>query len=77
MWISKRTNLKKTEEGIVAIYWIPKTVVEIHSRRNHIPHANGVGFWTNNTFHVMVDGEELKAFHTLKDAKEYAEKLNR
>lgn len=47
----------------------------IESRRRHIPHADDVGTWDHTTYFVIKDGEELAEKQTLRDAKEYAERL--
>ena len=45
----------------------------IESRKRHVPHANGVGYWTHTTYWVLVDGVEVVEKYSLKDAKEFVE----
>lgn len=47
----------------------------IQSRKRHIPHANGIGTWDHTTYFVLVNGVEEKQCYSLRDAKEYCEKL--
>ena len=51
------------------------TNLTIESRKRKIPHANGSGFWWHTSYFVLADGEEVKEKYSLRDAKEYAEKL--
>lgn len=46
----------------------------VQSRKRHIPHANGIGTWDHTTYHVIINGKEIKTLQSLRDAKEYAEK---
>lgn len=47
----------------------------IESRKRHIPHANGIGTWDHTSYYVIQSGKELVKKMSLRDAKEYAEKL--
>ena len=46
----------------------------IESRKRHVPHANGVGYWTHTTYWVLVDGVEVVEKYSLKDAKEFVDR---
>lgn len=46
---------------------------EIESRKRPVPHANGVGSWDYTSYWVMVDGQDVKERHSLREAKEWAE----
>ena len=51
---------------------------QIESRRKQIPHANGYpGTWDHTSSFVVQDGQDLKECSTLKEAKTYAEELER
>ena len=48
----------------------------IESRKKQIPHSNGYpGMWEHTTYFVVKDGEDVREFQTLKDAKDYVEDL--
>lgn len=48
----------------------------IESRKKQIPHTNGYpGTWEHTTYFVVEDGEDVREFQTLKDAKDYVEDL--
>ena len=51
--------------------------VTIESRKQMIPHADGIGTWPYTSYFVIVDGEDFKELHSLMDAKEYAENIMR
>ena len=51
------------------------TILTIESRKRHIPHANGIGTWEYTSYWLQASGCDLKEFHTLRDAKEYAEEI--
>ena len=53
--------------------------VWVQSRRRHIPHANGSGYW-DSTSYVLIDpetGEKIgkKTYYRLRDAQEEAERI--
>lgn len=73
----KKTGKTVNEEGTTIRYELPGTVLAIESRKRHIPHANRIGTWDHTTYMVIVDGEDAKKMYSLRDAKEYAEALNR
>ena len=73
----KKTGKTVNKEGTTIRYELPGTVLAIESRKRHIEHANGIGTWDHTTYFVIVDGEAIKECYSLKDAKEYAEALNR
>ena len=66
---------KKTgPEGTTVFYSIPNSTITIESRKRHIPHNNGKpGTWDYTSYFVLNDGKEIKEFHSLRDAKEFAE----
>lgn len=50
--------------------------VTIESRKRHIPHAgNRGGTWDHTTYHVILEGKEVRQCHSLQYAKMTAEKL--
>ena len=52
--------------------WKNQNIIE--SRREAIPHANGIGTWNHTSYFVIrPDGSE-KEYYSLKAAKEAAEK---
>ena len=61
-------------EATVNIYAAQDTQLTIESRKERIPHANGVGYWEKTFFYVLENGKELKMLYSLADAKDYAEK---
>ena len=72
-WI--KTGRTVTAEGTTITYEGAGLVIE--SRKRHIPHTNRSGTWDHTTYFVMKDGVDLKELYSLKDAKEYTEKLIR
>ena len=71
-------KIRKTEndEGTTIVYNCPSIDgITIESRKRHIPHANRGGFWDHTTFFIMKDEQEIREVYSLKDAKEFAEKM--
>jgi len=66
-WVSK--------EGTTIVYQAVGTGIQIESRKRHIPHANRSGTWDHTSYWVLNNCEQLVEKQTLRDAKEYAEKL--
>ena len=64
-----------SQTGTVNIYDLQGTGITVESRKRHIPHANRSGTWDHTTFWVLEDGVEIIERYTLKDAKEYAERM--
>ena len=62
-------------EGTTIEYAGLGTSLTIESRKRKIPHANGSGFWWHTSYFVLDNGRELKEKYSLRDAKEYSEKL--
>ena len=48
---------------------------KIESRKKAIPHANGVGYWFHTTYVVIDEYGMEHEKHSLRDAKEEAERL--
>ena len=73
------TKIGKTVSatGTTITYVGRNTLLSIESRKRHIPHANGEGTWDHTTYVVLRKGEELKTCHSLREAKEYAEEVNK
>ncbi len=63
----------ETPDGSVVTYAGAYTHLTIESRKRSIPHANRSGSWEHTTYWLLYKGIEQKEFHTLKDAKEFAE----
>jgi hypothetical protein len=62
------TNGEKT-----VVYTNPKYPnLEIQSRKQNIPHANGEGTWSHTSY-VLVRGFEELTFHSLTDAIDWVE----
>lgn len=72
----ERTGRHVFEEGTNINYDVIGTDFVIQSRKRHIPHADRPGTWDHTTY-WLVDPFKAweKEFATLKDAKEFAEKL--
>lgn len=64
-------------EGTTIEYQLTDTAapITIESRKRHIPHANGTGAWDHTTYHVILEGKEVRQCYSLQNAKEVAEKL--
>lgn len=87
MAIWEKVERIENEEGTTIRYQLPGTVYAIESRKRHIPHASREGTWDHTTYVVMKklgekvtpwmfvrEFKDVKTFHTLIDAKEWAEK---
>lgn len=61
-------------EATVNIYAAQGTQLTIESRKEKIPHANGVGYWEKTFFYVLENGKELKMLYSLADAKDFVER---
>lgn len=73
----KRTGKIVNKDGTV-IRYENGGLYAIESRLVHVPHANGYpGTWDHTSYFVVQDGQDLKECSTLKDAKAYAEELER
>ena len=72
-WV--RTGKYVDESGTTTYYKGVDTPFTIQSRKRHIPHANGVGYWDHTTYWVVKDGVGIKERYSIGDAKEYAEQL--
>ena len=70
----EKTGKRIDSEGTTITYSFSGTGITIESRKRHIPHANGIGTWDHASYFVLKDGKEISEKHSLKDAKEYAEK---
>ena len=62
-------------EGTTITYALPGTDYLIKSYKRHIPHANGRGTWDYTSFFIFDKNDKLAEKTTLKDAKEFVEKL--
>jgi len=62
-------------KGTTITYALSGTTYQIESRKRHIPHANGNGTWDHTTFFIFDKNDKLAEKMTLKDAKEFVEKL--
>lgn len=72
----EKVGKKVNAEGTTITYSGAGTTLTIESRKRHIPHANGrEGFWDHTSYFVLMNGAELVEKHSLKDAKEYAERI--
>lgn len=74
----KWANMGKTinEEGTTITYEAADYPITIESRKRHIPHAGGrSGTWDHTSYFVLYLGEEVVEKNSLRDAKEYAEKM--
>ena len=72
-----RTRHVNNSDGTTITYEAEGTDYIIESRKRHIPHANGRGgTWDYTSYFVVLDGEDIKELHSLKDAKQYAEELS-
>ena len=73
--IWKKTGKRINSEGTTITYQAEGTGITIESRKRHIPHANGNGTWDHTSYFVMAAGKEVTEKYSLKDAKEFAEKM--
>lgn len=73
-WI-KEGRTASSDGSTTVTYRGEGTGITIESRKRPIPHANGRGSWDYTSYFVLRDGKELKECHTLRDAKEYAERM--
>ena len=71
-WI--KTGKTVSAEGTTITYQEDKGDLVIVSRKRHIHHANGIGTWDYTSYWLLQRNKEIKEFHALKDAREYAEK---
>lgn len=72
------TKVGKTvdAEGTTIAYASKEAPFLIESRKRHIPHANGSGFWDHTTYYVIDPQRNVeREFWSLGDAKEFAEKI--
>lgn len=72
-WVKMGTTVNS--EGRTTFYEAESAPLTIESRLRHIPHANRNGTWDHTTYYVLKNGQEVAEKNSLKDAKEYAEKL--
>ena len=71
----KKVGRTTSDEGTTITYWAESAPITIESRKRHIPHAGGrSGTWDHTSYFVLWKGHEVKELHSLKDAKEFAEK---
>lgn len=68
----KVTGKAVTEEGTIITRVGEGTPYKIVSCKKHIPHANGIGTWDHTTFRLYKNGQLVKEWYTLADAKEAA-----
>lgn len=64
-------------EGTTISYWGAKTAYIIESRLRHVPHACGTGTWDHTSYFAIKDGEEVKEFWRLSEAKAWVEEAVR
>lgn len=71
----KWTRLGRTisPEGTDVIYGLDGSDITVESRKRHIPHANGIGFWDHTKYIVVDKGRDIVERYSLQDAKEYGE----
>lgn len=72
-WVKTATTIK-TDGSKTIRYESFRNQNAIESRRQAIPHANGIGVWYHTDYYLIrPDGTETE-YHTLADAKKAAEK---
>ena len=74
-WI--KTGREVNAEGTTITYSCKGTDFAIESRKRHIPHANRSGTWDHTSYFVLKNGNELIEKFSLKDAKDFAERVTR
>lgn len=75
-WV--KTGKKVTPEGTDVTYCLLGTSLSVVSQKRHIPHSNGnSGTWDYTDYHLYSFGKEIRTFHRLQDAKDFAEELAR
>ncbi len=72
-WI--RTGRAAVGEATTVFYDLSETDYSVESRKRLIQHTQRPGGWWYTSYFAMRGKEELKEFHSLKDAKEYVEGL--
>lgn len=72
-WIKERREVSSQGTTITYRAAVADEDVTIESRKRHIPHANRTGTWDHTSYFVIRDGQELREFQSLRDAKDYAE----
>lgn len=75
IWIKTGRTVKANGESTVVYTAKGAEWLTIESRKRAILHANGVGSWMHTSFWVVVNGQDVKERYSLKDAKEWGEKL--
>ena len=68
------TTIKYCTEGSI----FGSKFILVESRKRHIPHANAKGphdTWDHTSYFVTQNGQDIKEFWRLSEAKEFAEKL--
>lgn len=74
-WV--KTGKTVSDSGTVIFYELEGTEFWIESRKEHIPHANGIGTWDHTTYVVRKgpDAPELAVKNRLSDAKDFVEEF--
>ena len=78
MFTWEKTGKTVGSEGTTVTYTAKENPeVRIESRKRKIPHNARPGFWWHTTYVVTVHGEDEAEKYTLRDAKEWADRLDR
>ncbi len=73
--IWKKESRTVSKDGTIIGYRYGDTDYCVESRKKHIPHANGSGYWDHTSYFVIVGKEEFSEHFTLSQAKATAERL--
>ncbi len=79
----QRIDRSENDEGTTITYAIDGSVyaskfILVQSRKRHILHANATGpddTWDSTSYFVIRNGQDVKQFWRLSEAKEYAEEI--
>lgn len=75
-WTKASVTIKANGEKTITYICMDNTRLRVESRKEQMPHADGVGFWWFTSYVVILDGKSVKAKHTLKEAMAFAEALD-
>lgn len=75
-WVKTNKVVKGSGETTIT-YRLEGTPYTVESRKRPIPHANRAGSWSFKLYFVLKDGVEVAEKHTLGQAKEFAEYLQK
>lgn len=72
-WV--KTGKTVTKQCTTITYAAEGTGYTVESRKQQIPHTNGIGTWEFTSYVVQLDGADLAEKYSFKAAKQFAEQL--